>query len=62
MVDLGWAWKVTLIESVGGKTPSNCLSAFFWKAYLIPLVIVETLENFVVISLWFVCVLANLRV
>ena len=29
---------------------------FFRKAYLIPLVIVETLGNFVVISLWFVCV------
>ena len=56
MVDLRRAWKVTLVESVGGRTPSNCLSAFFWKAYLIPLVIVETLENFVVISLWFLYV------
>ena len=29
---------------------------FLRKAYLIPIVIVETLGNFVVIAMWFVCV------
>ena len=36
--------------------------SFLRKAYLIPLVIVETLGNFVVISMWFVYVLSDLRV
>ena len=34
----------------------NYLLAFFRKAYLIPLVIIETLGNFVVIALWLVYV------
>ena len=47
---------VEVEELQADEFPRNCLSAFFGKAYLIPLVIVETLGNFVVIALWFVYV------
>ena len=52
----------SLVPKNLSRVPRNYLLSFFGKAYLVPLVIVETLGIFVVIARWFFCVLADLRV